>query len=103
MGYITTISFTSAHYISMPLDKFNQSVLGKLSSNLYKVYVYNNNAYVIDNPTYNTLKENKNSYPQCIFPDDFAQQALSGGSGEYKANASDEEYKNCLRNNGFDN
>ncbi len=103
MGYITTIPVTSAHYISMPLEKFNQSILGKLSLYLYKVYVYNNNAYVIDNPTYDTLKENKDSYPQCNFPDDFAQKELSGGSGEYKASATDTEYKNCLRNHGLNN
>jgi hypothetical protein len=106
MGYITSIPpypFTPAHYISMPLDEFNQLVLGKLSPYLFKVYVYNNNAYVIDNSTYDTLKENKDKYPQCSFPDDFAQKELSGGSGEYKANASDTEYKNCLRNNGLNN
>lgn len=103
MGTIPPYPFTPAHYISMPLDNFNQFVLGELSPYLFKVYVYNNNAYVIDNSTYDILKENKDKYPQCNFPDDFVQKKLSGGNGEYKANASDTEYKSCLRNHGLDN
>jgi len=81
------------------LEKLNQYALGKLDPSFFHAY----NGYIIDNPTYDELKQNSNKYPQCIFPADFVQKKLSGGSGEYKANASDTEYKSCLRNHGLDN
>jgi len=81
------------------LEKLNKYALGKLSPFVYYTY----NGYIIDIPTYDELKQNSNKYPQCTFPADFVQKELSGGSGEYKADASDTEYKNCLRNNGLDN
>ena len=79
------------------LEKLNQYALGKLSPLLYHTY----NGYIIDNPTYDKLKANKDKYPKCIFPDDFVKKELSGGGGEYTTNATDTEYKTCLRKNGL--
>ena len=81
------------------LEKLDQYALGSASSAMFYVY----NGYIIDIPTYDTLKENKDKYPQCIFPDDFTQKELWGGGEKYTTDASDTEYKSCLRNHGLDN
>lgn len=79
------------------LEKLNQYALGKLSTSLYHTY----NGYIMDIPTYEDLKENSKKYPQCNFPDDFVAKKLWGGNGKYYADASDAEYKSCLRKNGL--
>jgi len=95
--------FTQAQYDTLPLEQFDKLVLGKLAPGFYQVYIYNNIAYVIDNPTYDDLGNNKSNYPQCNFPDKFIQKELWGGSGTYKVDATDQEYKVCLRKNGLNN
>ncbi len=104
MNYITNFprrEFTQNQYNSMSLSDFNQMILGHLSPSLYVVYVYNEGAYIMDNPTYRNLEENKNKYPQCNFPQNFTDKNISGG-GPYTTNATDAEYKSCLRQNGIE-
>ena len=47
-------------------------------------------------------KENSSKYPQCSFPSDFVEKKLRVGGGEYTTDATDTEYKSCLRKNGLE-
>src|SRR3989344_3897015 len=80
------------------LEKLNQYTLGEMSPDLYHVY----DGYIIDIPTYKDLKENRSKYPQCSFPSDFVEKKLRVGGGEYTTDATDTEYKSCLRKNGLE-
>jgi len=95
-------SFTQDQYESLSLEELSKLTLNKLDPRFYVFYLYNQNGYYIDNPIYENLKENKYEYSQCNFPNDFVEEEVWGGNGEYKANASDTEYKSCLRNHGLD-
>ena len=93
-------TFTQTQYNTLPLDELNR-LTNKFAPSLFSVYFYNYNGYFIDNPTYRDLKENKDKYPQCYFPDNFVKKEFSGGS-ESSKDASNDEYKICLRKHGID-
>ncbi len=84
-------------YVVPDLDGLNRYILGDIPGNMYYVY----NGYLIEHSTYEELKNNKNGYPMCNFPADFEKKELWAGGGEYKTNATDVEYKTCLRKNGI--
>lgn len=84
-------------FVSYDLERLNNYTLGNLLPSLYHAY----NGYIIDNPTYEKLKEGSIKYPQCDFPEDFTEKYTFSGGGEYVTDSSNEYYTSCLRKNGL--
>lgn len=98
-GYV----FTQAQYETLSLKELERLILKGLSSDLFITYLYDNDGYFIDLPTFMNLKENKDKYPQCDFPQPYIEKETTEGGYRYLDNASDKEYKTCLRKHGLDN
>lgn len=97
-----SFTFTRDQYDTLSLDNITRRVLGTRPDMLYAVYLYDYSGGFITNDWYADLKENKNKYPQCDFPEDFISKKTYG-SDKRTRDASDQEYKSCLRKNGVDN
>lgn len=96
-------TFTQTQYETSPLEELERLILKGLSSDDFRTYLYGYNGYFIDLPTYMDLEKNKNKYPQCDFPQPYTEKEIMEGGYRYLDNASDKEYKTCLRKHGLGN
>lgn len=90
-------------YETSPLEELERLILKGLSSGLFITYLYDNDGYFIDLPTFMDIEKNKDKYPQCYFPQPYIEKETMEGGYRYLDNASDKEYKTCLRKHGLGN
>ena len=94
-------TFTQTQYETSPLEELERLILKGLSSDLFRTYLYGYRGYFIDLPTYMDLEKNKKT--QCDFPQPYIEKEIMESGYRYFDNASDKEYKICLRKHGLDN
>lgn len=97
----STHSFTQAQYEALPLTQLSMRILMARPRMLYTVYFNGYTGGSITNGWYAKLKDSKDKYPQCNFPTDFISEKIHGSEWRTR-DASEQEYKTCLRKNGID-